>query len=192
MRFLFSFFLMIFVASCDFHPEAENSCVPDRQTLITAIRRKTCLELQAEKELYACGYSGGGVEHIRETGLSFLYHKEPDIAQGRDLLMTAADILLNHINEDEQIRPLLKNYPFLPENIEIVIFLREPKNAIENLDRLTVIEMVNGVLKYKSAAGPYRLKTVHTESYAEARTILDRKNSEPKRAEVVSEIPRAI
>jgi hypothetical protein len=169
MRVVLFLFLMIFVASCDPPYPIDNPYLPGEQTLINEVRNQTFSQLKMEKELYPFGTGeGGGVNEIRMLALSFLYYKEIDIEEARELLMAAATIFLKNINSNEQIRPYLKNDPFQPKNIQIRIFLKKPDGSKPNLDKLTVIAMVSGMLEYdirSSETG--RLTTICRETYEE-------------------------
>jgi hypothetical protein len=83
--------------------------------------------------------------------------------------MAAGSLFLRNINGNERICPYLKNDPFKPENIQIRIFLQKPDGSESELDKLTVIVMLDGKLKYRvDNPETGRFKTIYEETYAAA------------------------
>ena len=100
----------------------------------------------------------------------FDYYNEIDVAEARELLMTAGNLYLREINDNEKIRPYLANYPFKPENIQIAIFLENPNGSKTASEKLSIITMKEGVLRYDIGVLDSRnaLITICEETYDEA------------------------
>jgi hypothetical protein len=163
-------FLLIFITGCDPPRSVDNPHKSSERTLINEVTNQTFIQLKMEKGLYPFGTGeGGGVNQIRMLALSFRYYKEIEIEEARKLLMAAGTLFLKNINSNEQIRPYLKNDPFRPGNIDIAIFVQKPNGSEPDLDKLTLIEMTDGMLKYSIRSSETgRLTKVCKETYAEA------------------------
>jgi hypothetical protein len=169
MRVVLFLFLIIFITSCDSPYPIDNSHLPNKQTLANEVRNQTFAQLKKEKELYPFGTGSGMMDQIRMLALSFRYYKEIDIEEARELLMAVGTLFLKNINGNDRIRPYLTNYPFRPENIDIAIFLQKPNGSEPDLDKLTIIEMTDGILKYSIRSSETgRLTRICKETFVEA------------------------
>ncbi|MES2121627.1 MAG: hypothetical protein V4492_02475 [Chlamydiota bacterium] len=174
MRF-FSFLILIaLVTSCDPPSSMENPDFPSRQSLVNEVTNKTIVKLKTESNLRACGIGSGMMNQIRMLAISFYYYNEVDVEEARELLMTAGMTFLNTINSNEKIHPFLQNHPFMPNNIQIAIFLRNPDGSSPDIDKLSVISMTNGMLTYRTHhSSNGRLSTVFEETFEEAQAKLN-------------------
>jgi hypothetical protein len=133
------------------------------------ITDQTAKKLGKEAGLKLIGTGSGMMYNVRMLAMAFRYSKEIDIDEGRELLMKAVSEYLSAINSNEEIRPYLINYPFLPKNIQIRIFLSDSKGREIPLGQLAVIGSIDGVFEYliedpKTTC----LKTIYEETYEEA------------------------
>ncbi len=162
--------LTVLLASCD-PPnsgiELSAWATPPKVKLAHELRLRTLVQLRDEYNLIPYGIGGGMVEEIHCLALSFLYYKELNIEEGRKLLMTAAKIFLDNINNNEPIRKYLNHYPFQPRSIELRIFLKKPDGSECDPDALCIIKVVEGKIKYVIDRD-FRLITVYEESFEEA------------------------
>ncbi len=166
--------LMIYLTSCGSLDTSNSLHQPSKQSLANQVTNETFTKLKEEKELYPFGVGSGMMNQIKMLALSFCYYKEVEIEQARELLIAAATSFLNTINNNEQIRSHLENYPFKPENIEIRIFLQKPNGSEPDLDKLTVVAVINGILEYDiRSSETKRLTTIHREKFEEAAAKLD-------------------
>ncbi len=140
-----------------------------KSRLVDEVGNKVFKQLKRENDLYPCECGGRMMHQITFLHLGFDYYKQIDIEKARELLMSAGNLFLKTINEDERIHPFLDSYPFLPKNIEILIFLREPKGSKFGPRRLYVISMSEGVLKYYiNDPETNHLLSIYNETYEEA------------------------
>ncbi len=124
----------------------DSGLSPD-EIFVNKINRKVFCQLKKEKDLYACGTGGQGVHEIKMLYCAFDYYNEIDIENARELIMSAGNLYLNEINSDERIRPYLAEYPF--KNIEISIFLSNEDGSELPKDKIRIISMKEGILRYK-------------------------------------------
>jgi hypothetical protein len=145
------------------------------------ILNKVIFDMQKKYDLYACGTGGEMMDEIRMLAISFFYYHPIDIDEGRQLLISAIQHLVDEVNNNPEIRPYLANYPFQAKNIEIRVFICNPDGSNINPGMLSVVSSINGVLKYKiDKPGGRGFITVHQETYEEALEAL--KLQDPKSA----------
>ncbi len=168
MKFLILFLIFLNLASCS--SNSFSSYKPsEKQKLVNEIRQKIALQLKNDLGLMPFGTAGQMMYDIEMLGLSFIYNKEIDIDEARDLLINSVNTFVKAINEDERIHPYLGNHPFEPKNVEIRIFFRKKDNYDVTQGKLFIASSVNGNLKYKiEDPNTDRLKTIYKESYQEA------------------------
>jgi hypothetical protein len=94
------------------------------------------LYIKDMKEQYGlkCFGSGGGfLNKVNEIIISFETQGPKNKKELRELVIKINEDLLKRYNENEEIRPYLKNYPFTAKNLRIGILLTDEKgNAIHN------------------------------------------------------------
>lgn len=158
--------LICLFTSCIFMDERSK-----HEKIADKLSAKISKEIQQKFHVIQDGYGGGMYGTINLICLSYQYRK-PAITQdeARNLIVPIIQLFLQRINENEEIRPYLKNYPFQVENIEVSIsihdyegnMLVDPSIALVSnyLDRIGyTILYPEGLCKEKSK---YR------ETYAEA------------------------
>ncbi len=163
-------FLMLLIASCH-NSKKEDPLEPSKQSLAIEVRNQTILQLR-EKGLCAFGYGSRMMYQIARLSLDFNYYKEIDINEARELLMTSGRVFLKNVNSNELIPPFLQNYPFEPENIEVAIYVRKPNGRQPDTDKLAIVTLIDGILKYKIMPDEYSLETIYQETFEEAQSKL--------------------
>jgi len=170
MKFILIFSFSLFFSSCNensfwiFNKPSSKSFLADK------VSNKTALKLKETHQLYPCGSGGQMMDEIKMLALCFRYYKHISIDEARKLLVEATTQFLANINEDEQIQPYLYNHPFTPQNIEIIIYLRQEDGSPVDGSNLCGICMLDGVLSYdiKNSESPCSLATVLKETYEDA------------------------
>ena len=135
------------------------------------IGKKVFFQLRKEQKLQVCesGWDLRSKKKIQVMHCGFFYYDELNIDQARELLLSAGNLYLTTINENERVRNFLETYPFKPENIEIRIFLYNRDRSIPSPERLQVISMIEGILEYENRSAETKfLNTIHKETYEEA------------------------
>jgi hypothetical protein len=73
------------------------------------------------------------------------------------------------INNNEEIRPYLHEYPFTAKNVEIRIFIYKPDGTYPPLDKIQCFSSINGILTYYlDVPEKYTFQALHKETYEEA------------------------
>jgi hypothetical protein len=164
------FFLIVLFSGCErvfFRPKSKMST---KQQLINEVRQKAAVQLKKEKNLIPIGTGGQAMNEIVMLAIDFLYYQPVEVENGRKLLIEAVDDFIKVVNAETQIHPYLKNYPFEPKNIEIIIFLKNLDGSQIVPGKLCCLSALNGVLQYEIRdLETGRLTTLYEETYQEAK-----------------------
>jgi hypothetical protein len=179
VNFVFFLIAAIFLCGC-VENKLDIDCKKNiKSRLVNEIGNRVFIRLKEDKNLHLCECGGRMMDQITLLHLGFDYFKQINIEEARELLVKASVLFLKIINEDEQIRPFLKNFPFLSTNIEIRIFLHTSYNSQLDSKQLCVITLLNGYLHYKiHNPETSLLTTIYTETFEEAIEKLAIVNSE--------------
>jgi hypothetical protein len=137
--------------------------------LADEITEKTAHKLEEQKDLYLIGTGGGMIKDIQMMAMSFAFYRKIDLKTARELLVYSTNEYLSDINENEEIRPYLHEYPFTAKNVEICIWIRNPDGSDLSLEKIDYISAINGALSYY-IPGPnkYSRQMICEETYEEA------------------------
>lgn len=107
-------------------------------------------------------------DRVNELGLNFDVKGPLSKDELRYLLIDCIHIYLYFINQDQEIRPYLKNYPFTPENLELIIYIHGV-----NKEDISVASTYIGKLFYDFYDPETQLKDrTEVETYEEALAIV--------------------
>ncbi len=182
MRFFLVLVLLIVSSACQYVEEPPNT----KAAMEKLVLSDTVRWLRDDKELYACGWGGGGKDKIRMLALSFFYYKSvKDIEEGRDLLVCAIQRFIGEIYKEKRLHKYLAKDPFPPEGVQIRIFIQDLKGSRFPSGELTVLSFIDGVLDYEiNGYKQHELISVHKETYEEAlakcRPVHDKLTSQEK------------
>ena len=140
-----------------------------KSQLVDQIGQAVFRELKEKTKLCPCECGGRMMHEITLLHLGFHYYNEIEIDKARELLMAAGTLFLKKINENEQIRPYLAYYPFLPEDIEIRIFLKKSSGLKIDSKKLQVATLIDGILNYEIDDAKCQLfEIIYSETFEEA------------------------
>ncbi|MBY0528970.1 MAG: hypothetical protein K2P51_02140, partial [Rhabdochlamydiaceae bacterium] len=103
---------------------------------------------EVEKEYkFDCIMSGGSMPHdVAEVLLHFDTYKSPSIEQAREWEVRLTERLVEMINQNEEIRPYLREYPFPASRIDIMLSFNTPKNSSPSKSLQLVFHSKNRIL----------------------------------------------
>jgi hypothetical protein len=137
--------------------------------LAAEITEKTAQKLKGKKNLYLVGTGGGMMNDIQAMHMSFHFYQEVDLKEARELVVYAANEYLLDINNNEEIRPYLHEYPFTAQNVEVVVFFYNPDGSKVASGKIKVAAVKQGkVVYYIDYPEKYTLKSIYEEPYEEA------------------------
>jgi len=133
---------------------------------------KVSKNLAKKYGLSHAGIGGGATkEGVWIVKTHFLFEGLPlDIDQGRKIIIPMLEEFLTEINENKNIRSLLRDYPFTPKNIGIVIICHDFDNETIYDPYLDTMTASNGKIGYftRDPDNKYRYKFKMYEPYEEA------------------------
>jgi hypothetical protein len=124
----------------------------DYEKIADAITANTAKKLEEQKKLYLIGTGGGMMHDIQAMHMSFQFFHEVDLQEGRELIVYAVREYLSDINNNEEVRPYLHNYPFTAKNVEIMIFVYGPDRRELPPEKIGCITSIDGILEYYTRA----------------------------------------
>ncbi len=113
-----------------------------------SLTAQTAKKLAKEKGLVLIGTGGGMMDDIKMMSMSFNYYKEVDLNSARQVLVGTVNEYLAIINNDEELRPFLHNYPFTSKNVEICIWIYKPDGKYLPPGKIAYLCARNGKLSY--------------------------------------------
>ncbi|MBI5346933.1 MAG: hypothetical protein HZB76_07320 [Chlamydiae bacterium] len=136
-----------------------------RDKLEHEVTRKTVKEICQNKGLKFLGFGGGGPYDIRVLSLSFKTYEKFNVDEARELLIYCGEQFLSNINANEKIKPLLHNYPFTGNNIEIRIgFCKDDGHEVDS-PYIAYGGAIEGVVTYYINNQFNRYEEVFEETY---------------------------
>ena len=154
----------------------QNSRPSDSQ-LVDKILKTVATKMKIETGLIPCGTTAQMLNQIQTIGLLFDYHQPLTVEEGRELVIKAAEKLLQEINMNKQIHPYLSHFPFSPKNVVIKIYVQQPNGSGFGHDQVCVFSLRNAVIDYKiELSEPPFIQTIHSETYEEALQLLNQEN----------------
>ena len=112
------------------------------------------------------------MDDIKKMTMGFQYYGEKSVDEARELLVYSVECYLTAINENEEIRPYLHNYPFTSKNVEVDIYFRKIDGHTVPIGEINVASSNQGLVTYfiDNPEGT-ALQEYHEESFEEAQRI---------------------
>ena len=81
---------------------------------------------KAKNQLIQTSSGGGMCNGINTVSCSFVGDQQIGIEEGRRLFVEGVESLCAAFNNDQEIRPFLRNYPFVQKNIDLMLSFKDP------------------------------------------------------------------
>ena len=117
------FLLLIVFCGCSQVQQNKAFELSKKERLVNKIQQKVASDLERKYGLIPCGTGGQMMYKIEKLMLIFNYPKPLSEDEARELVVNAVDEFISSVNQEEEIRQYLANYPFNPKNVEVTIFL---------------------------------------------------------------------
>ncbi len=172
-----SFFLFaIFLSFAPLKVMKENIFYspPNYIRIASEIRSKTGIILANRYNMDLIGTGGGFVKQVNMLALMFNIKGPLSKDRLRFILVDCVETFLKEINDNIEIRPFLKNYPFTNKEIKIVLFVKDQK-GYEIVDPyIAVCSNLEGLIYFKimQKDNPIRYKNIESEPYLESLNIV--------------------
>lgn len=142
---------------------------PEYLKYVKEISRQFEKEIKKEYGLLCIG-SGGSMPHdVEEIEIDCISYQNTSIEKARDLEVKATEKLLTIINNNKNLRPFLREYPFKHARAKVSIAFRKKDNTRFTDDSVTLVFQAKGNLFYcKYDALKNHLVDLAKEPYEEA------------------------
>ncbi len=164
-------FTLLIVAYCYFFFIREDPYLSQAEKIVNKILAESTQIIEKKFGLVAVG-DGASMPNneVRKLTLVFDTKKTKAKEELRILLIYCAHELLDRINRDEELQQYMVEVPFTIKNVQIVIFNRDENGYIAQDPIVSVADIVQGILSYKSndSLDSYKYKTDVIEAYPEA------------------------
>jgi hypothetical protein len=161
IRFLLVFFILLSSCSTD--------KISEKQQLASKLKAKAAKEISQKYGLTPSGSGGQMLDEIKMLYLAFECRRPLTLDETRSLMVHCVNDFLITINENEEIRPYLVNYPFTAKNIEMAIFFQDC--AGKDLGNLMIVSIDRGTIRYKVSDPSDFIRTALEESFDQAKEI---------------------
>jgi len=156
------------------------SCGPKRsiqEKYADILVNKYIEDVETKYHLRCTSITWGMYEGIlRLIGPRFATHEKLNIPRSRELIIELSNELIKRVNESEELRPYLKNYPFTFQNIGMTVTYRGDEPLGNN--ELEFSFLKKGLIYYEDTdLETKRYKVVHRETFEEA--VTQAKNQAP-------------
>jgi len=143
MKLIFAILmLLVIIVSCKEKREF------DYWSYSNLLAKNSAKKMANQNHLTQCG-SGGDIRGgtVNRVFLHFMSNMTSNEEQAIELLFKINTALTNAFNEDKKIRPFLKDFPFTPNNLEIIIGFNT-KNTPTELGNISSIHLYDDKVFY--------------------------------------------
>ena len=163
---------ILFILVCLFSCDTQEQDPPYVQ-MVQKIEKQVINELRNNENLLAIGIGGGMIGSINRLSLMFQYYDEVDIDTARKLVIIAATTYINALNDNKEVRPYLRYYPFRIEDIGIKIFFKNNEHYPVAVGEIEAGSLVAGkITYYEKIEERFSVKSIKKEPFAEAYQIV--------------------
>ena len=149
MKYLKIFFIFIAFSIFRYYFFGNVSNSPEDCQLTYQVLDRVANKITHKYQARRIGSGGGSMFEIEHLTLYFRYDETKEIPEYRKLITSFVEEFLSEINNDKKIRPYLIWYPFLPQNIELIILAYEKDHSGNFKENYDVISIRNGEIAYK-------------------------------------------
>jgi len=191
MMFLKVLAIVILVVLFAYYPIEHIFHISTRsEKLSYKITKDTAAELQKDLQgLQFIGWNGRAYKTVEAIGASFHFSPEVDLTKARSIAIIIIEKYLHAINSNSEIRQFLHIFPFVGNNLEFHIIIRDSNGCDVPLGNICSISVHDGNIYYyirniedPLEDGIYRVKILHEETIEEAMQLA-RKTREPNDSE---------
>lgn len=171
-------FLVLFSSSftTSMFSKSVNERIPKDDKIALAIIDETAATLKRRHKLHPCGFGMGGMELFKTLDIQFQVIGTLSREKARVILLDCVEEFLKNINSNEEIKPLLINYPFSHENVSLTLFIRDKNNNKLYHPNISVVSFRRRGLEFitNDPDNEYKYKEEYLETYQEACQLVHR------------------
>lgn len=166
MKYLYRYGIVLLIFVSVLGCTSFGNQMPDYEKIADKITDRTAKKLKEEKKLILIGTGGRMMDDIQMMAMSFNYYHEVNLEQARELIVYSINQYLSDINNNQEIRSYLHEYPFSSKNVEIMIFIYGPDRLELSPEKIYCIAYRKGIIKYYTRSD--RDHPICKETYDEA------------------------
>lgn len=138
------------------------------------VREESIRLIEKKMDLKCVAEIGGMIGDVQLIGAKFQHNGELSIKEARKLLVDSTQIFIQQVNQDEKLRPYLRNFPATEQHIEVGIFIRQLDGNFLGNNQLKFVVSSKGYLYYWKDGNEGGLSEDYTppESYSDAKVIV--------------------
>ena len=154
------------------------------EDMANEISIKVAKKLCKKHQMNWVGEGGGMMHSVYMIGLSFQINHVMDQNEARMRLVDCVEELLAAINENKEIRPYLKYYPFTTEHVRVSIFSRHPdgKRVFDpDFEVASILESDDIIYSTVDYSNRLKYKSQNKEPYQKALEIVKMSENSSKK-----------
>lgn len=170
-----SYLIVLFLFSA-FNLHVEKPEPLEYPKYVKEITRTFTKEMEERFGLQHCGDGGSMPMDVEEIEVHFSTNRRASLEEAREIEVKAVEKLLLIINEHKQIWPYLREHPFTPERVGVMISFNNDYNNRYCDGTIIYMSLIRGKIYYR-AYDPIEgnLIELFNEPYEEAKTIVQNK-----------------
>jgi hypothetical protein len=153
--------------------------LPDEDKMLYQFINRQGKILGKKYHLIQSGNGLGGMDKVWLMSISFDRYGDPlSEKEARSLLVQCVEDFLAAVNSDEQLKPLLRDYPFTAKNLDLDIFNFDKDHTIHYFPHIALVSNSRGKVGFftEDPSNVYGYYTEKYETYDEAVAILKGQN----------------
>jgi hypothetical protein len=138
------------------------------------LMKKVSTKLEKKYKFKLVGVKQAMLRCVNLMGFRFQIFRAVEKKEARAMVVDCLQEFLKEVNENKEIRPYLKNYPFDIKDLEVIIFIGTPDYGTFYHPNLAVVSAYMGKIRYstKDPFDKYNYKSEEVETFEEAVKIL--------------------
>ena len=157
----------------------EYQGLPDDDKLLYQFINRQGKILGKKYHMEQSGNGLGGMDKVWLMTIAFDRYGTPiNEQEARSLVVHCVEDLLEAINNDEQLRPYLRDYPFTAKNLRLSIINFDKNQDVHYFPNISVVSNSEGKVGFftDDPSDKYKYHTKKYETYDEAVAILKREH----------------
>jgi len=147
----------------------------DDSKMLYRFIRRTGKILEKKYQIRQSATGIGGMDKVWLMSIDFDRYGDPiNEQEARKLIIACVDDFLEAVNNDEELRPFLQDFPFTAKNLELRIFNFDKNQELQSFPFIAIVTDSRGKIGFltKDPNIKYGYKTDTEETYDEAVAIL--------------------
>lgn len=163
--------LIVFIISvlAQIHPiHAKEEKYPDYLKYVDEITNDFTQDIQKKYKLYCYGSGGSMPTDVEKIEVFFISYNHLTVEEARRIAVNATQELLEKVNKHEKIRPYLREYPFKPDRIGLLVSVRTKTDNRPADGSVAIVTVAENKIFYESAemrmSKPMRRTIIHDKN----------------------------